>query len=75
MCVQIKYCRCRYQNHNPRPGPVYAGGGYTPTTRLLSDATALAAWLDEHPDLVNEVSTGGATPLHNCGRSPAPVLG
>ena len=20
----------QYQNHNPRPGPVYAGGGYTP---------------------------------------------
>merc|ERR1719379_366594 len=22
----------QYQNHNPRPGPVYAGGGYTPTS-------------------------------------------
>jgi len=20
----------QYQNHNPRPGPIYAGGGYTP---------------------------------------------
>merc|ERR1712146_55911 len=25
----------QYQNHNPRPGPVYAGGGYTPTCRAL----------------------------------------
>ena len=63
----------QYQGHNPRPGPVYAGGGYTPTSRLLSagDAAALGAWLDRHPDLVNEVSTGGATPLHVCGMSRA----
>lgn len=63
----------QYQNHNPRPGPVYAGGGYTPTSRLLSagDADALGAWFDRHPDLVNEVSTGGATPLHVCGMSRA----
>lgn len=61
----------QYQSHNPRPGPVYAGGGYTPTVRLLqaSDLTALGNWLDKHPDLANEVSTGGATPLHMCGMS------
>jgi hypothetical protein len=61
----------QYQGHNPRPGPVYAGGGYTPTSRLLSagDAAALAAWLDRFPELANEVSTGGATPLHVCGMS------
>jgi len=63
----------QYQGHNPRPGPVYAGGGYTPTSRLLlaGDAAALSAWLDRHPDLVNEISTGGATPLHVCGMSRA----
>ena len=61
----------QYQNHNPRPGPVYAGGGYTPTSRLLSagDAAALAAWFDRFPELANEISTGGATPLHVCGMS------
>jgi len=61
----------QYQGHNRAPGPVYAGGGYTPTSRLLSagDAAALAAWFDRFPDLVNEVSTGGATPLHMCGMS------
>jgi len=63
----------QYQSHNPRPGPVYAGGGYTPTSRLLmaGDASALAAWFDRFPDLANEVSTGGATPLHICGMSRA----
>jgi ankyrin repeat protein len=25
--------------------------------------------LDKYPDLVNEISTGGATPLHMCGMS------
>jgi hypothetical protein len=63
----------QYQDHNPLPGPVYAGGGYTPTSRLLSagDPAALSAWLDRFPDLANEVSTGGATPLHVCGMSRA----
>jgi len=61
----------QYQGHNPRPGPVYAGGGYTPTIRALQsgDLTALAAWLERHADLVNEVTTGGASPLHMCGMS------
>ena len=61
----------QYQNHNPRPGPVYAGGGYTTTVRKLhsDNLVALAAWLDKYPDLVNEVTTGGATPLHMCGMS------
>ena len=59
----------QYQNHNPRPGPVYAGGGYTPTVRLLqaNNLTLLGEWLDKYPDLANEVTTGGATPLHMCG--------
>jgi ankyrin repeat protein len=58
----------QYQDHNPRPGPVYAGGGYTPMTiALRRGEAALASLLDKYPDLVNEVSTGGATPLHMCG--------
>mmetsp|Transcript_41364 Transcript_41364/g.64628 ORF Transcript_41364/g.64628 Transcript_41364/m.64628 type:complete len:252 (-) Transcript_41364:625-1380(-) len=60
----------QYQNHNPRPGPVYAGGGYTPMVRALHQGReAVEALLSEFPDLVNEVSTGGATPLHMCGMS------
>ena len=27
----------QYQNHNPKPGPVYAGGGYTPVNASLSN--------------------------------------
>merc|ERR1711998_247078 len=61
----------QYQNHNPRPGPVYAGGGNTPTCRALGDNERLAALLDKFPDLVNDISTGGAQPLHNCGMSQA----
>lgn len=61
----------QYQNHNPVPGPVYAGGGYTPTVRLLqaNNLVALGEWLDKYPDLANEVTTGGASPLHMCGMS------
>lgn len=63
----------QYQNHNPTPGPIYASGGYTPTIRLLqnNDPLAMAAWLDRHPELANEVTTGGASPLHMCGMSRA----
>jgi hypothetical protein len=66
----------QYQNHNPRPGPVYAGGGHTPTIRLLhsNDSNQLSAWLDRYPDLVNEITTGGATPLHMCGMSQTAQL-
>lgn len=61
----------QYQGHNSAPGPVYNGGGYTPTSRLVqsADLPALAAWLSTHPDLANEVTTGGASPLHMAGMS------
>jgi len=59
----------QYQNHNPRPGPVYAGGGYTPMCRALGDDSAVLALLVKFPDLVNDISSGGAQPLHNCGMS------
>merc|ERR1719160_989608 len=57
----------QYQNHNPRPGPVYAGGGYTPANLALRAPQKLAALLAKYPDLVDDVSTGGARPLHMCG--------
>ena len=71
----------QYQNHNTRLGPVYSGGGYTPISRAIAkfhseiesgidqSATTLGKLLDDHPDLVNDVATGGATPLHSCGMS------
>ena len=59
----------QYQNHNPHPGPVYAGGGYTPMSTALGSDAKVAALLDRYPDLTNDVSTGGAQPLHMCGMS------
>jgi hypothetical protein len=60
----------QYQNHNPRPGPVYNGGGYAPSTLMLDDVEGkLIPLLDKYPDLVNDITTGGAQPLHMCGMS------
>lgn len=61
----------QYQGHNPKPGPVYAGGGYTPVNQALREDTRLAQLLDTWPDLVNDISTGGAQPLHMAGMSRA----
>ena len=61
----------QYQNHNPRPGPIYAGGGSTPVNRAVSagDLQGLEKLLDKYPDLADDISTGGARPLHMCGMS------
>lgn len=60
----------QYQNHNPVPGPVYAGGGYTPMVNAVHDGEdALKELIDKYPELVNDISTGGAQPLHMCGMS------
>jgi hypothetical protein len=55
----------QYQNHNPNPGPVYAGGGYTDINRALGAGdAAVAALLDSDPSLVNEISTGRKPHTH-----------
>jgi hypothetical protein len=63
----------QYQNHNPRPGPVYAGGGYAPVINAIQQYKAggsgLETLLRKYPDLANDVTTGGALPLHMCGMS------
>lgn len=75
----------QYQGHNPRSGPLYSGKGYTPVARALSlfrrelrtpetsvaaaDRTGLGRLLQADPALTNEVSTGGASPLHSSGMS------
>ena len=59
----------QYQNHNPRPGPVYAGGGYAPSTKMLEDVNQLMSLVDKYPDLTVDVTTGGPQPLHMCGMS------
>jgi len=60
----------QYQNHNPAPGPIYSGDGYTEMSNALRQGeTAIAALLEQDPSLVNEISTGGAQPLHMAGMS------
>ena len=60
----------QYQNHNERPGPVYDGRGYTLMSKAIqAGPEKVAEILDEFPQLVNDVSTGGASPLHMCGMS------
>ena len=59
----------QYAGHNPRPGPVYAGGGYTDMAQCIQRGPdAVAALLAAGGD-PNEEATGGARPLHTCGMS------
>ena len=59
----------QYAGHNPRPGPVYAGGGYTEMAQAIQRGPdAVAALLARGAD-ANEEATGGARPLHTCGMS------
>lgn len=60
----------QYQGHNARPGPLYAGTGYSEMSRALQRGpAAVEELLARQPDLVSEVTTGAATPLHMCGMS------
>ena len=60
----------QYQNHNPLPGPVYDGGGYSLMSRAIhAGVEKVQQVLQDFPNLKNEISTGGATPLHVCGMS------
>ena len=59
----------QYAGHNPRPGPVYAGGGYTAMAQAIQRGPeAVVALLASGAD-ANEEMTGGARPLHTCGMS------
>lgn len=61
----------QYQNHNHRPGPVYdEGKGYTLMSMAIHDGPeTVQKVLDDFPHLKDDVSTGGALPLHVCGMS------
>lgn len=60
----------QYQNHNHRPGPVYDGGGYSLMSRAIhAGPETVRRILADHPALREEISTGGARPLHVCGMS------
>lgn len=61
----------QYQNHNHRPGPVYDGKGYSlMSLALQSGPDKVKEILRDYPQLKEQVSTGGARPLHMCGMSP-----
>jgi hypothetical protein len=60
----------QYQNHNQRPGPVYDGNGYSLMSRAVHAGPDMVQKLVvDYPELKDEVSTGGARPLHMCGMS------
>mmetsp|Transcript_8559 Transcript_8559/g.9180 ORF Transcript_8559/g.9180 Transcript_8559/m.9180 type:complete len:276 (+) Transcript_8559:118-945(+) len=67
---QVVVMGAQYQNHNARPGPVYDGTGYSLMSRAIHlGPEKVQEILHDHPTLKNEISTGGATPLHMCGMS------
>jgi len=59
----------QFEEHNPIPGPVYAGGGYTEFSDAVrsGDEARVRALLSATPSLVGEVTTGAASPLHLTG--------
>ncbi|GAX13058.1 hypothetical protein FisN_2Hh603 [Fistulifera solaris] len=60
----------QYQNHNHRPGPVYDGRGYSLMSRAIhAGPDKVKAILADYLELREEISTGGARPLHMCGMS------
>ena len=61
----------QYQNHNPTPGPVYDGTGYSEISKAVhtGNPEIVKKLIQARPEVVNEISTGGATPLHTCGMS------
>ncbi len=60
----------QYQNHNHRPGPVYDGNGYSLMSKAIhAGEDKVRSLLKDYPALKEEISTGGARPLHICGMS------
>jgi ankyrin repeat protein len=60
----------QYQNHNQRLGPVYDGTGYSLMSRAIRmGSDKVKEIISDYPELKDEVSTGGARPLHVCGMS------
>lgn len=60
----------QYQNHNPKPGPVYDGNGYSSMSLAIrTSVDDVKELLKKSPQLKDEICTGGARPLHVCGMS------
>ena len=60
----------QYENHNHVPGPLYDGNGYSLMGRAIHiGKDKVKELIDAFPQLLEEVSTGGARPIHVCGMS------
>merc|ERR1712238_400914 len=60
----------QYQNHNNRPGPIYNGRGYSLMSKAIhAGPEKVDEILKDYPELRDDISTGGARPLHMCGMS------
>jgi len=60
----------QYENHNHKPGPLYDGNGYSLMGRAIhAGEDKVKHILKHYPQLIEEMSTGGARPLHICGMS------
>lgn len=58
------------ENDHHKPGPLYDVGGYSLMSRAIhAGPDKVTELLNDYPQLIEEVSTGGATPLHVCGMS------
>eukprot|EP00956_Cyclotella_meneghiniana_P007968 scaffold10584_cov23-Cyclotella_meneghiniana.AAC.3 len=58
------------ENDHHKPGPAYDGGGYSLMSRAIHvGPDKVTELLNDYPQLIEEASTGGATPLHVCGMS------
>ena len=65
----------QYENHNHKPGPLYDGSGYSLMGRAIHiGREKVNELLEDFPQLLEEVSTGGARPLHICGMSERGVF-
>lgn len=60
----------QYQNHNSRHGPVYDGKGYSLMSKAIqAGPEKVREVLQDFDEWKDEISTGGARPLHVCGMS------
>lgn len=59
----------QYQNHNSRPGPLYDGMGYSLIARAIQAGPEKVSEVLIDLDLKDDITTGGARPLHICGMS------
>ena len=60
----------KYNHGNHAPGPLYDGNGYSLMGRAIHiGPDKVNELLENFPQLLEEISTGGARPLHICGMS------